>query len=157
MRIVLDENGNNIGGPKNMAGASNWFTSGIGDLVNDITGVTSTNKFNAQQAQIQRDWETYMSNTAYQRAMADMESAGLNPAMMYASGGQGASTPTGASASGKAGGFMNVLGNVGNFINSITNARKVDAMTKQNELHGNTATRLYKSAEKIAKYLEKYY
>lgn len=54
--------------------------------------------FNAEQAQINRDWQTNMSNTAYQRAKADMESAGLNPALMY--GANSASTPSGSAASG---------------------------------------------------------
>lgn len=53
--------------------------------------------FNAQQAQMQRDWETQMSNTAYQRAMADMRAAGLNPILAGNLG--GASTPGGAVAS----------------------------------------------------------
>lgn len=36
-------------------------------------------KFNAEQAQIQRDWAERMDNTRYQRAISDMQSAGLNP------------------------------------------------------------------------------
>ena len=56
-------------------------------------------QFNSAEAQKQRDYETEMSNTAYQRAMADMKLAGLNPALMYSRGGMEASTPSGASAS----------------------------------------------------------
>lgn len=67
------------------------------------------NQFNAQQAQIDRefqsleaqknrDWQEQMSNTAYQRGVADMEKAGINPAMAMANG--GATTPSGATASG---------------------------------------------------------
>lgn len=46
--------------------------------------------FSASEAQKQRDWNTEMSNTAYQRQVEDMKAAGLNPAMMYAGSG---STP----------------------------------------------------------------
>lgn len=53
--------------------------------------------FNAEQAQIQRDWQERMSNTQYQRAMADMQAAGLNP--ILAAGGSGAGVPGGATAS----------------------------------------------------------
>lgn len=53
--------------------------------------------FNAEQAQLARDFEERMSNTAYQRAMADAQKAGIN--ILNATN-QQASTPTGAAAQG---------------------------------------------------------
>lgn len=58
-------------------------------------------QFSASQAQIARDYNTTMSNTAYQRASADMTAAGLNPAMMFGSGGA-ASTPSSPAPGGQA-------------------------------------------------------
>lgn len=43
--------------------------------------------FNAQQAKIQRDWQEKMSNTSYQRAVADMRASGLNPILAVTGGG----------------------------------------------------------------------
>lgn len=56
-----------------------------------------TEEFNSAQAAAQRDWQTQMSNTAYQRSRVDMEAAGLNP--ILAAGAGGASTPGGSTAS----------------------------------------------------------
>lgn len=53
---------------------------------------------NSYQAQKNRDFQASMSNTSYQRAVKDMLKAGLNPSLMFRSG-QGASTPSGATAS----------------------------------------------------------
>lgn len=65
-------------------------------------------QFEADQAALNRSWQEEMSSTAYQRAMQDMQAAGLNPILAYTQG--GASTPTGASASGYASGGSSARG-----------------------------------------------
>lgn len=73
--------------------------SGIGGLISNLwtdSRQEDQQKFNAEQAEINRNFQERMSSTAYQRGMADMKEAGLNPILAYQKG--GASSPAGASA-----------------------------------------------------------
>lgn len=80
--------------------------------------------FSAQEASINRRFQKYMSDTAYQRAVADMKKAGLNPILAL---GSPASTPSGStasgvSASGTSGGYdtTSSLSFLSNFVSSAT-------------------------------------
>lgn len=64
----------------------------------------SNNAFSASEAQKARDWQTEMSNTSYQRTMADMQAAGLNPILAYSQGASATPTTTSATASSVASG-----------------------------------------------------
>lgn len=56
-------------------------------------------QYNAEEAQKQREWQERMSNTVYQRTVADMKAAGINPVLAANMGLGTASVSSGASAS----------------------------------------------------------
>lgn len=58
-------------------------------------------RFNAAEAQKNRDWQANQSATAHQREVLDLQKAGLNPVL--SAGGSGAQTGSGATASGAKG------------------------------------------------------
>lgn len=104
---------------------SSWFDNlltGQRDYDRQVSLQQAANDFNKSEAQVQRDFEERLSNTSYQRAVADMRKAGLNPALMYGSA-SGASTPSGAvahastpSAGVSGAGFASLIGTVGQLI-----------------------------------------
>lgn len=97
-------------------GSLNSLLSNVGNL-GAAAGITQLLKagnsagqmlFNSIEARKNRDWQEYMSSTSYQRAVADMKAAGLNPALLYGRGASGASTPSGSSASSSLGDVVNL-------------------------------------------------
>lgn len=80
------------------------------------------NEFNRIEAQKNRDFQERMSNTSYQRAVADLENSGLNSALAYSQG--GASVPSGssASASGSDGSFLQLIGVLVNSMSGVAKA-----------------------------------
>lgn len=78
-----------------MQGIDNFFTGNL-DYSRSLETMDKMNSFNAAEAQKNRDYQTEMSNSAYQRAVADMKAAGLNPSLVISQG--GASAPSGSTA-----------------------------------------------------------
>jgi len=62
-----------------------------------LFGASSANQAARDEAKRQREFQAMMSSTAHQREVWDLELVGLNP-ILSATGGSGASTPSGAQA-----------------------------------------------------------
>lgn len=88
-----------IGKALGLGSTASVFGSIAGPLISgglSLLGGSSANAANAEQAQLNRDFQADQSGTAYQRARADLEAANFNPMLAVSNG--GASTPSGSTA-----------------------------------------------------------
>lgn len=96
--------------------------------VTSIVGGVMQNKAAESAADENRNWQTYMSNTAHQREVADLRAAGLNP-ILSATGGNGASTPSGATAQ-----TTNIAGTAGSDFVSAQRLKDVEKKSVENSI-----------------------
>lgn len=99
------------------------------------TGVNAWSGFeqqkrNFEEAQRARDFEKYMASNKYQLMVSDLQKAGLNPSLALgsATGGAGASAPTGVSTASGVG--SNIGGKIMSAVNSYIGA---SLKNKENE------------------------
>lgn len=116
-----------------------------GSLISGIAGFLgqqSANRTNMRIAREQMQFQERMSNTAYQRAVVDMQAAGLNPMLAYSQG--GSTTPAGAS--------THVDDALGKGVNSALatygQLAAIEKMKAETAVQKATETSIYKNVEK---------
>jgi hypothetical protein len=124
----------------------------IGSILGYV-GQQETNAANVDIANKQMDFQERMSNTAYQRQVADMQAAGLNPMLAYMKGG-GASTPSGSTTTVTS----PLQGALQGGLTSATTAKtKVDTVKAERETDvlGFTAAQIQENTRMIGKTIDK--
>lgn len=106
------------------------------------------NQFAADQAKLQRDWSTEMSNTAHQREVKDLQAAGLNP-ILSANAGAAVSSGASAGASGFQGANTDALKAVAGIIEASISA---SATTTAAALNANSSMYNADKSYEAAKY-----
>lgn len=84
-------------GPAVLAAGAGMFGGERANRINQREAAKNR-AFQSAEAAVNRDFQERMRNTEWQAAVADMQAAGINPAVAYARG--GASSPSGSTAGG---------------------------------------------------------
>lgn len=120
---------------------SQWYMDLMRDYLRDAKSAQrDADMFNAEQAQIQRDWSEAMSGSAHQREVNDLRAAGLNP--VISAYGSGASVGSGAAASSSnqlVGALGGIAASMAGSISSLANALETNASSVLNTSLSNLA------------------
>lgn len=106
---AISSAGSLLGGAMSSAGAADQNNASLNMAREQMN-------FSRDEAARNREFQERMSNTAYQRAMADMRQAGLNPILAYQQG--GSSTPSGAQGQSAGANFENTMEGMGQGVTS---------------------------------------
>lgn len=92
-------------------------------LARDMALQEQNNQYDAEQAQLARDWQAQREDTYYERMVESMKNAGINPIMAISGGGfDVGSTPTASSSSARSSGSnYSPSHNGGNGLGAIAN------------------------------------
>lgn len=108
-----------------------------------LAGTLFQNSAASANAERQMKFQKEMDNTKYQRGMADMKAAGLNPMLAYSQGGAG--SPAGASAP-----VANVGESVARAAEGVTNSAKTSSLIRSQVENMDADTRLKIDQSKAA-------
>ena len=104
------------------------LATGTLSTLSNLAIMSAQNKFNAEQAQIAREWNLEQDNTKYQRTVTDMQRAGINPALAM-KGGISTQAATNISAQGATPAYMN-MSNVAQMAQAISAAKLNEAQAR---------------------------
>ena len=109
--------------------------AGAVSTLSNLAIMAAQNKFNAEQAQIARDWNLEQDNTKYQRTVTDMQKAGINPALAM-KGGISTQAATNISAQGATPAYANMSA-IASLAQSISQAKLNDAQRRNLDTDSN--------------------
>lgn len=107
----------------NMKSTASDFGVIAGNLIeNAYAAQDRADQFNANQAQLNRDWQERMSATAHQREVADLKAAGLNPVLSVNAGAPVGSGATASSSNALTGVLGELAGLAMNAVSNLSQA-----------------------------------